>query len=930
MKLKFLLIAFFAFTAVFAQKTATIKGTVTDREMNNETLPFASVAVKGTTIGATTDETGAYTLTVPAGTHTLVFNFMGYETAEASVTVAAGETKIQDQVLKSTSVTLQDVIIEKTVNREKETALLLEQKNAVEIKQSIGAQEIARKGISDVEEGLTKITGISKVESRGLFIRGLENRYNNLLINDLAVPTNSPFNKIIPLDLFPTDIVGYMDVFKTFNPDLYGDFAGGTINIHTGQSSDNKTKITIGTGYTTRNNLTDFLIASDANDAGNYFGFPGSDRDLPPAFGSRPSGVSLATNRASELKSGFNVDDTKSPLNTSIGITTTGRFDVGSKQNSLSYIFSTNYDNKYTVRTGADRIFQIEGSGVYDNNLRRSQYRFQTTTSSLLGLQYKTDRAKVSFNTLYIKSTDNMIQDQVGYTGNRVQNSNEFIRLNQYEESGYLTAQLFGTYKLTEDDKHSVKAGLSYSNTQFSQPDRKFINGRLVGDNLVETTYGGNHLIRQFLDVDGSKFLSGLAEYTYKFGGTDVDPAPHKLSVGYNGFISEFETSYRFVFGGPNSSPPVVTVDVNNIDQSLQEHGNLGYFNFREESTGEYSNVITQNVHAGYANLFYKFSEKFEINAGVRAEKTNREIQYRFISDPFTRPYREQTLDKTYILPSLNSKYMLTDRANLRFAASKTITKPALIETLPITYVNADGTAERGNQELLNSENYNADLKFEFYPSQKELVAATVFGKYIDNPIERSVQFNATGSGQLLTYFNNKSAILAGVELEALIQLNRIADALEGLSFGFNTSLMYTSAKANTDRVGYADTFEERKLQGASNWLINSDLKYELDFSENWKNTISLVYNIYGKRIYAVGVGGYDHIYEMPFSKLDFVWTTNIARAWDVKFSADNILDPTYRLELGDESEKTILEDSLVLKDFKRGIGFSLSLSYTF
>jgi len=70
----------------------------------------------------------------------------------------------------------------------------------VEIKQSIGAQEMSRKGVSDVEEGLTKITGITKVGSRGLFVRGLEDRYNNLLINDLAVPSNNPFSKIIPLD----------------------------------------------------------------------------------------------------------------------------------------------------------------------------------------------------------------------------------------------------------------------------------------------------------------------------------------------------------------------------------------------------------------------------------------------------------------------------------------------------------------------------------------------------------------------------------------------------------------------------------------------------------------------------------------------------------------------------------------------------------
>lgn len=930
MKRHILFILLLITTLGFAQQKGTVTGTITDKDMNNETLPFASVSIKGTGIGENTDENGKYSLEVPAGSHVLVVAFMGYETVEVPFTIAAGETKTINRTLTSGSVTMEEVVIQATVNREKETALLAEQKNAVEIKQSIGAQEIARKGISDVEEGLTKITGISKVESRGLFVRGLESRYNNLLINDLAVPSNSPFNKIIPLDLFPTDIVGYMDVFKTFNPDLYGDFAGATINIHTGQGGDGKTKITIGTGFTTKNNMSDFLMASDANDFGNYIGFPGNSRDMPSAFGDRPRGAELAGDDAAALQSGFNVDDTKSPLNTSFGLTHMNKFTVGKNQNTINYIFSTNYDNKYTVRKGADRTFFTENNGIYDNNLRREQYRFQTSASTLLGVQFKSDRTKLNFNALYIKATDNLIQDQVGYTGGGVQNANQFIRLNQYEESGYFNSQLYGSYNITQDEKHSVRAGVSFSNTQFSQPDRKFINGNLVGDNQVNLTYGGNNLIRQFLNVEGNKFVSGLAEYNFKFGADDAGTTKHKLSVGYNGFMGEFETSYRFVFGRPNGSVPFFTTDVNNIDDVLNRDLNAGLFKYTEESTGEWNTKLKQSTHAGYANLFYKLSDKFEVNAGVRAQMVNRDLQYRPISASFNSKFSTEKLDKTYILPSLNSKYMLTDRSNLRFAASKTITQPVLFETLPFTYVNADGTAERGNAELLNSENINADLKFEFYPSQKELLAATVFAKHIKDPIERVVQLNATGGGQLITYVNNESAVLGGIELEALVQMNRLSEALTGLSFGFNTSLMYTQATADKDRVGYGDTFDERNLQGASNWLINSDFKYELDFSETWTNTISLVYGVYGKRIYAVGVNGYDHIYEMPFSKLDFVWTSALSDKWNVRFSADNILDPTYRLELGDESRTQIQESSLVLKDYKRGVGFSMSLSYTF
>ena len=273
MRIKFLLITLFICSIALAQSKGTITGVLTDKDANNATLPFANAAIKGTTLGTTTDEKGKYTISIAAGNYTLVFSFLGYENVEVPVTVKAGETITINKTLGSGSYKLEDVVVKASGGREKETALLLDQKKAVEIKQSIGAQEMARKGVSDVEEGLTKITGITKVGDRGLFVRGLEDRYNNLLINDLAAPTNNPFTKIIPLDLFPTDIVSVIEVYKTFNPNIYGDFAGGTFNIQTSRGNKSITKLSIGTGFTTNNNMSDFLIAPDADNTKGFFGF---------------------------------------------------------------------------------------------------------------------------------------------------------------------------------------------------------------------------------------------------------------------------------------------------------------------------------------------------------------------------------------------------------------------------------------------------------------------------------------------------------------------------------------------------------------------------------------------------------------------------------------------------------------------------------
>lgn len=923
MKIKLILITLLFSVTALAQTKGTIKGTLLDKEAKNEPLAYANAVVKGTTIGVNTDEKGQYSLSVEPGNYVVQFSFVGYENVEVPVTVKAGETVIINKTLGSGGYQLQDVVVQAVVSKEKETALLTEQKKAIEIKQSIGAQEMSRKGISDVEEGLTKITGISKVESKGLFIRGLEDRYNNLLINNLAVPSNSPFKKIIPLDQFPTDVVGYIDVFKTFNPNIYGDFAGATIDVKTSQPAKEQTKISYGVGYTTNNNMSDFLLSEDADNTKSFFGFGGQERKLPSGYGTVPAG-----RINNDYNSSWDVNKTKAPLNTSFGISHSGKFDLGKNGNKLTYVFATNFENKYQVREGVDRTFN-PGQGVYDNNLTKKQYKFQTQASSLLGLNYKSERLKLFYNSLYLKSTENLIQDQTGYTRNAVQNPNEFIRLNQYEQSDYFANQFFGNYKLSKDDKHSVSGGLSYTRTKYSQPDRKFITGTKISDTEINTQYGSNNLIRQFFNIDNNFHFSGNLEYSYKFGKNE--DKQNKISFGYTGFAEYMVSKFRFTFGVPNTGSTSYNAPINEIDQFIQNDIASNFLSFTEQSTAEWKTKVFQRADGAYTNFLFHLNDKLEFNVGIRAENTIREYKFKEIVDPISSPYRKKTDENLYILPSLNVKYATTDKSNLRFAVSKTYTKPILFESLGINIINADGTTEFGNPDIKNSDNINADIKFEFFPTNKEMFSASLFSKLINNPIERTILPTGTGSGQTISYVNNKSAKIFGAEFEALVQLSRINEKLEGFSLGFNTSLMITEAEVDKDRFGADfDTFQKRKLQGASNWLLNSDLKYEFDLGKDFKNTTSLVYGVYGERIYAVGVAGNDHIYEKPFHKLDFVWSSNIDKKWDLKFSVDNILNPLYKREMGDASELLIEESSVLLQSYKRGVGFSTSLSYTF
>lgn len=932
MRLK-LIVTFLLITVLgFAQNKGTITGTLTDKDVNNEPLPFANVVIKGTTIGITTDETGKYTVTLEAGTYTVQFSFLGYETVEEKVEVKAGETVLVNKALGSGSYQLKDVVIQNTVSREKETALLAEQKKAVEIKQSIGAQEMSRKGVSDVEEGLTKITGITKVGSRGLFVRGLEDRYNNLLINDLASPTNNPYKKIIPLDLFPTDIVSVIDVYKTFNPNIYGDFAGGTFNIATSKGTKSITKISIGTSFTTNNNLKDFLISKDADGSKGFFGLTGDGRAIPGLLGGKPASYTFTPDQALQsFKSGFDVSKTKSPLNMSFGVLHSEKFKL-EKDRSFSYLFSMNFDNNYSFRTGVERNFNNNPSGfVYRNDFINTEYRYKTSTSALIGLNYASDRIKLTWNNFYLRTTENLIKDQFGYADLTSGQNKTLIRTNQLDQSDYFNSQLLGEYALTKDKNQNIKAGGSFAKTSYQQPDRKFFSGTLQGEDII-TSIGGNNFIRQYLDIKSDIYLSGMMEYSLKFGGSDKK---NKLAVGYNGSASLMQSSYRFITPVNHFVPNSFTVPLNSPDAQLNQYLFDNAFSFRESSNATYKAKLKELSNSGYANVLFKFAEKWEINGGVRAENTERETKYRE-QGSFDAPFKIINRNKLYILPSVNAKYELTEKSNLRFAASQTYTKPVIMEAYPIEYINADGTSTKGNPFLVNSDNYNVDFKYELFPSAKEILALGVFGKSIKNPIERTFIANAANS-TITTYLNSDNATLFGAEFEFLFDFARISKNLSDFSLGFNTSLMTTKVDVKpttTNPDGSVttsiETHKSRELQGASKWLINSDLKYQFNFNEKWSNTVSLVYSVFGKRIYALGTGGLDHIYELPVSQLDFVWSSKLSEHFDLKLSADNLLNPDRKFELGTDGTSPITESSNLISNYKKGVGFSVNLSYTF
>ena len=843
---------------------------------------------------------------------------------------------------------LEAVVIQGNVNRKTETAILGEQKRSVIQKQAVGTEEISRKGISNVEAGLLKVTGITAVEGRGLFVRGLEERYNYLLINGLGSPSNNPFQKIIALKQFPTDVVGKLNIYKTFNSNLYGDFAGATFDVETLTVDKAFSKVEFGVGFNTQTTFKDrFLMSENAAGMKGYLGFNSHDRQLPSQIKDyRPSNYVFAGEEGiTSFKDSWNVDAVKALPNTSIGFTTAQKVKAGENGN-MNVLFSINQSSKYQFRQGYKNQYKSFGDVVEINNLlTRKDYNYELESSALLGLGYRNSATKTSlnFNAIYLQNSNNIIQDYLGYKNNNLQDL-RFFRTNQQDVSRFLDLQLTGSQDF--GDRHSVKAGVSYVINRYQQPDRKImegspqdLKGNMLPENQLLMNYGGNNIIRQYLDVSSKFYGSAFAEYSIGIGDkAERRDYPFRLTLGYSGFADLRNNSYRFIFGKPvpgNITGPLI-IDKNSPESTLQNDLLNGSFNYQEESDAylPFTNIY-QLVNGGYGTLNYKPTDSWDILIGGRFENEMSIIRFNRQGEP-----EKETIDKlkNYFLPSLSIKNALNSKNNIRFSFSKTITRPVLIETMPITYINPDNESIVGNPNIQNSENYNADLKWEIYPTNKEMFSVNLFGKRIDNAIERSFVTSGDANGVTVTFYNAKRAILTGVELEAILGLNRLSETFSNFYLGANATFMYSDVERSDEQLKLElpkgmslDQLHKRGLQGASPYTINADLKYEVKNRNNLNRTISLIYNVSGSKIFAVGSAGTDNYYERPFSQLDVVYQEQFNRNWNLKLGVQNILNKKYQIQLGEDSYIPVnINNNYQYTDYFKGVTVNATVGYTF
>ena len=245
-------------------KGQTVFGKVTDE--TNSPLPFVTVTLKGESVGTTTNLDGEYTIDLIHEVDTLMFSFIGYDNIQKVSN--GGELNII-MGMKTEVIDVAEVVTR--VNRNNETILLLDKKQEMDVESSVGSAELSKKGISNAQDGLKKVGGVT-FDSDRINVRGLDDRYNQVTLNGLPLPSNNADRKNIDLSLLPTVLLDNIKVKKTYSTDQWSNLGGAQINIGSSDIRD-ISRVSFGYTFNSQTNRPITRLSFSLGQVRNKFGY---------------------------------------------------------------------------------------------------------------------------------------------------------------------------------------------------------------------------------------------------------------------------------------------------------------------------------------------------------------------------------------------------------------------------------------------------------------------------------------------------------------------------------------------------------------------------------------------------------------------------------------------------------------------------------
>ncbi len=931
-----------------AQAGVTGKGRLNGVVLSSEgktPIAGARVFVKGTAVDARTDSNGRFSVEVPSG---VPLSISVVHTAYSAQTIGGVKVPKDGTVsrritLTPASMELEEYVVLAPKVEGSLSDVITEEKNINAVANILGAEEMKKKGDSTAAAALRRVTGVTLVDGRSIYVRGLGERYSNVELNSMPLPSPNPMKRTVPLDIFPAAVIGSMKVQKSGSADIPASFGGGYIDIRTKERFDEDyIKVSISGEYTS---YTGDAVVDYMGSATDWTGYDRSFRAIPQPIldatqirvGEVPVSFTTQDFTEQELSDFTQMYPSRiyevypSALRPGFGGSIEGAksFDIGDDHHFTIFgTYGYKQKNRYVPESYYNYSFDKDGVLIREADQNGTVERNSMTVShgGMLNIGYNyMDVLRLKYTKLYTKNSVKSTRVTEGIMGSNYEYLYYYSldweerEMNVDQLSGDLDYVLFGL-------NSNFAFGLQYSTAEYYQPNNyryiyiKDFSGAIHLDHTKQ-----NHL-SNYLESDDTLTALNLKnrhEFSLFGEGEYVEygftlSSKERVARQYKYYLDKdkpdsWDLDDRYMIQPIDTVYEMFVYPAYPYNERLLNVATL----FR--SSGNYDGYVDERDL--FVSWMLKPVEKLEVLVGMRYVTLDQTL------DEYL-PDRQNggriavfpsTLSINDYFPSISIKYKYDEKQMIDFAASKTYVMPDMREVATGEYFHpTDIATVVGNPDLVYTVIYSYDLKYSYFFSDTENIKVGLYYKEMQDPIEDVML--PTSSLPIYSFINADTATLYGLELDGRKNLDFIDSRLANYYIAGNFSYNVSEVLLKEEQKTFLTT-DKRDLQGLSPYVVNLTLGYN-----NETRSVSLNYNYMAERIRKVGVvDGLNRMpdqYEQPPALLDLIWIEKFHYGYDfeVGVKLGNILD--------DETVWSV--DGLPTRKFKRGRSASVKVSAKF
>lgn len=895
------------------------------RAETGEALVGVRVYARGRAGHVETGADGTFRYPLPPGTWDLVLAAPGYVTLMYRDQALPGADPLEVELFAAEEAATAGGTVEVSDAKIQDGAapLLEERQEAAGVTDVLSATQMSRAGDSDAAGALRRVTGLSVIGGKYVYVRGLGDRYSATTLDGALLPSPEPEKRVVPLDLFPVAMLDGVVVQKTASPDLPGEFGGGIVQIRTRSIpaaptfslAINGTYVggsTFGTGEIGARGPTDWL------------GFGNAFRALPQAVVEATRSEPIAPESLFS-DGGFSAEELEAlgesfpnhwgtsrrtlPPDLSLTTTAGGTWHLGELR--LGVLGGLTWSDAWDDDQGYIENFSVTGEGV--SLSRHTEIENTTNTVRLggmgtVGLAWGAEgslRSVTLLNRNSAASVERLTSGETTGTEGEVTLDSANLRTSWLEQQ-FLYEQLSARVPL---GPVRVDARWAWAWAEHAEPDRRESSYTITEDGTFLALNGLSNGIQYTTLGDTAQGGELALDWRWRLPAGDG-----RLAAGAGWFGRErasLTQRYAYEFHGSEGIDLSQPADRIFVPENIGAEGedDPGFVELTELTVNADDYDASQSVAHGFLLLDVPWTPRVRTMAGARLERSDQSVStYERFAAEGTAPV-EASLGRLDPLPAATLTVGVgaretPDRMQVRLGYGRSVSRPELRELTAVPYY--DYRTRRlnfGNPELDRAVIDHVDLRWEWYPRAAETLSAGVFYKHFDQPIEAVVAVSSV-SGAIGTFDNAPSATNLGAEVELRQGLDVLAPALADFYVTGNVAVI--RSRVDLTGVEGQQTSSMRPLQGQSPYLVNLLLGYDHAAT---RTVVNLVYNVQGPRLTEVGTTGIPDTYELPEHRLDLLYTQGLGPAWKLRFKGSNLLLAPSRERVGDTLSQYLAPD---------------------